>query len=206
MFKPKIACFHCAGNVLDCKCVYPETSWVVEARTRWATPVKPKIVKEISTPTPITTILQRRDAMRFVFETRLFAIEFRRDYRKIERVDENGKLHKVQTKFPYTTCNILELDPTSRNEKGFITHKNSKVFQTATVGAWHKEPNFTLETGRLRALRNVTRTLPKEMRPLVWDAYFGRTPKPLSPSVQVVGPVPPQGSGPTQVVEAQIVS
>lgn len=132
--------------------------------------------------------------MRFEFVGSKFAIDFVRSLRQRTFFTESSAGTSVEMKvnstYPYTTVNILELDP---KEKGI---KNAKVFRTATVGCWHLEPNFSLETGRLRALRSVTRTLPKEMRPLVWDAYMSRKDNPPSsdqnpPESSVVAGLPP---------------
>lgn len=131
--------------------------------------------------------------MRFEFEGDTFAIDFKREYKTIRNATTIRKgvevLVPVKSKFPYTTANLLKLDPTKRGLVG------SSIYATATVGAWHREPVFSTETGRLRALRNLVRTLPKSMRPKVFSAYFSRVKK-------VEPKVPP--SSPASVLTANL--
>lgn len=162
-FKPFILCFKCRGNILDCQCRWSpgqEPKWVTERKQEYV--AKNAAVKD-------ENVSERRAKMRFSFGGKQFAIDFRREFKQLRREDAEGQEAFVNSKYPSTTVNILELDPT---EKGSI--KNAKVFATATVSCWSKEPVFSLEKGRQRALRNVTRTLPKEMKPLVWFTYMNR--------------------------------
>ena len=166
-FKPFIVCFKCKGNIIDCHCNWEPSSpaWVSQLRRRYA-----------------AKVLRGEPGMKFVFNDETYGIDFVREHKVIRRDVVDGVEVEVKSKYPSTTVNILKLDPTSKDAKGRLTTKNSTVFATATVGAWHKEPVFSLEKGRLRALRNVVRTLPKEMKPLVFDAYFSRTIKAQKPA------------------------
>lgn len=109
--------------------------------------------------------------MRFQFEGKTYSIEFQRDYsthRSVSTSPEATTTTFVKDTFPYTIARIM-LHTTTVDGK-----EKLEVWRTAKVGCWHQEKKFSLETGRLRALRNITRTIPKPMKPLMWDAYHSR--------------------------------
>lgn len=111
--------------------------------------------------------------MRFTFDGKDYTIEFQRSFR--ERVKTNLAGDDVVTKStkPYTTVTLLEADLGRPQAK--------TTYRTATVGCWHKD-KFSLETGRVRALRSMTRTLPKAMKPVLWKAYHDRVKKTPAPA------------------------
>lgn len=216
-FKPFILCSKCMGNIMDCSCWGdPDTpKWISERRSQF--PEKPvkvtllteeQAIEKLTGPRPSNPVYRSDSRMRFDFNGKTYAIEFKRTLNKVERLDETGQTIVIQKRYPDTTVNILEFDLTTVDEKGKPV---SKVFQTATVGAWNKEPNFSKETGRLRAIHNVMRTLPKEMKPLVWYAYQNRKGRvsinpPGTPIPVVVQPTPAVLEGEVVSSEPMIVS
>lgn len=105
--------------------------------------------------------------MKFTHEGTEYLIEFERQHKTFIVYDPIMQADKeVPSKWPYTIVRILELIPGP-----IVTYK---TYREATVGAWHREPTFSLEKGRLRALALVTRTLPKTMKPLLWKTYMQR--------------------------------
>lgn len=105
--------------------------------------------------------------MKFEFGGKNYEIEFRRVYREYPHTDPETKLQFMRkSTYPYTTANVIEIDPKNP--------LNKKVFRTATVGC-HKGDRFSLEKGRTRALRLLTITTPKAMKPVLWKAYHERT-------------------------------
>src|SRR3990167_9632009 len=116
--------------------------------------------------------------MSFVFGGKTYVIEFSRAYREYPRHDyETGLDFNVKSKYPYTTATVFEVDPIKFAKK---------IFRTATVGCWHGD-TFRLEKGRTGALRLITITLPKAMKPLLWKAYHERVSKPKSVATPPVG-------------------
>lgn len=104
--------------------------------------------------------------MRFEHKGKLYALEFSRDYRQISY--KEGLT--VRSERPYTTVTILEITEPDKRVQSI-----RKVYRTATVGCWHKEPVFTLEKGRLHALRAVSKSVDKDFKRAMWDAYQKRT-------------------------------
>lgn len=134
--------------------------------------------------------------MRFTLNGRTFAVEFQREHKirevwvdnpaykdkkpsEIKQMKKDGVPEHVPelrpSKFPYTTARVVEiLQEAQRDAEGqVIVPAVTAVFQEAVVGARHNE-KFDPEMGRRFALRNLTRTLPREMRPIVWRLYMGR--------------------------------
>jgi hypothetical protein len=111
--------------------------------------------------------------VKFAFEGKSYQIQFRRLKKRVAIHDKlvKGVLYPVESTHFFTEGQILEVDPKA-------PRKLWKVFRTATVGAWHKEKKVTGEIGRLRALKLITRTLPKGMKPLMWKAYLDRAMQP----------------------------
>lgn len=101
--------------------------------------------------------------MTFEYKGKTYLIDFTRQHRRITVV-EMGTPKNRTSAYPYTTVKILE---------AAVGKKDPVVFREATVGCYHWEI-YTKDSGRLHALRSVTKTLPKEMRPLMWKAYMER--------------------------------
>lgn len=112
--------------------------------------------------------------MKFEFDGKGYVIEFRRDFKEYLEYDaETGLDVSKKSTFPYTTASIVESDPKQPFDR--------RVYRTATVGYYHGD-TFSLATGRVRALRLLTITLPKAMKPVVWKAYHDRVAKEPKPS------------------------
>lgn len=104
--------------------------------------------------------------MRFTFKGLTYLIEFQRRAKTVVVRNADGTEKFVPGKYPDTVARLLEEDPAKPLAQ--------KVYREATVGCWHREPNFSLETGRIRALRMITKTIEKGMKPLMWKAYHDR--------------------------------
>jgi hypothetical protein len=102
--------------------------------------------------------------MRFTFDGSDYAIEFSRYYREILRY-VGGKRKTVQTRYPYTTVNLVRFLP----EGGVVVHR------TYTVGCHHTDA-FSLEEGRKSALRMMTKgnSLGTAFKQAIWSAYLTR--------------------------------
>jgi hypothetical protein len=104
--------------------------------------------------------------MIFEFDGKTYLIEFKREYKtRLFHDPETGEESNVKTTHPYTTAFLYE----TSKEKPLM----KQLFRTATVGCWHHE-RYSPEKGRVRALRMITRTIPKEMKPVMWKAYHER--------------------------------
>ena len=101
-----------------------------------------------------------------------FKIEFTRTYQKVRvGVDDLGVPIMKDSQFPYTTVTLLK-DPVPY----LIPHK-FEIYRTATVGCWHRDKaNFTLEKGRIHALRLLSKTMDneKDLKQALWKTYMDR--------------------------------
>lgn len=104
--------------------------------------------------------------MRFFFRGSEYSIEFARKTRDVT-VQSTGKI--VKSRFPYTTVNILKLEP------GPTGLRTWTIVRSATVGTFSTD-TFTHEGGRLNALRNISRSMTneKEFKKAIWAAYTKR--------------------------------
>lgn len=109
--------------------------------------------------------------MRFSFDGKQYQIEFERQHTFRAEYDPilNVEL-QVKSKYPNTIARVYEvIDGAGGVIPGEI------LFREAKVGCWHKEKKgFSLEKGRQRALRMITKTIPVGMKPLLWKAYHER--------------------------------
>lgn len=111
--------------------------------------------------------------MRFVVDDQEYRIEFERKYKLIivrydyDPVKDQHNPVYERAKFPYTTANIFK-----------VVNGKDILFRTYTVGAHFKE-RFTLESGRVNALRMITKgnSLSKAFKKALWDAYHERVTK-----------------------------
>jgi hypothetical protein len=103
--------------------------------------------------------------MRFTYNDKTYVLEFSRKHR--ERADGQSLVTTVRpmSTHPYTTVKVIEVDP--RNP----AHRY--LYREATVGCWHKEV-FTLERGRIHALRAVGKNMPADFKAAMWKAYTDR--------------------------------
>lgn len=99
--------------------------------------------------------------MKFEYENQTYAIDFYRKWSDIKDGDNN-----VISRTPYTTVTIKIVEP----EK---PPRDWAIYRTATVGKW-KHDKDTKAAGRLHALRSVTGTIPRGMKPILWRTYIGR--------------------------------
>lgn len=94
--------------------------------------------------------------MRFMYGEDLFEIEFQRTKRQ-------RALGGPKT-FPDTTVRLLRYKPDGQF---------SEIYREATVGCSIYD-KFTLEGGRLAALRAISRTLGKDFKRTMWSTYLNR--------------------------------
>jgi len=115
--------------------------------------------------------------MRFQFGGKEYLVEFSRDFKRVKTV---GSDELVESRWPWTTVSIVEVDPEEKDPNFW------KVLAKAETSCL-PEDRFEIATGRLTALRKLTgfkRTakgdvsnfpeIPKEMRRLIWSAYMNR--------------------------------
>lgn len=102
--------------------------------------------------------------MTFQHGEKTFKIEFHRERREVKTFDEKGKEVFVLSKHPFTTAEIVEL----------TEDKEKRVVLASASAGCSPEDKFTLESGRLRALKKVTDQLPREMRKVLWETYHSR--------------------------------
>jgi len=104
--------------------------------------------------------------MKFTYEGSTYLIEF-------ERKKHKRKLGGLTT-FPDTTVRILVSRP---------NRLPGELYRTATVGCSIHD-KFSLERGRLAALRLVSMTLDKDFKKALWTNYINRfPPKPVKPTL-----------------------
>lgn len=104
--------------------------------------------------------------MKFTYKGKDYVIEFQRRNKHVTRYRPDGTQFYLESKYPSTIARLVEIDPAKPLAE--------KIFREASVGCWHQEPQFSLEKGRIRALRMITMTIDKDMKPLMWDAYHNR--------------------------------
>lgn len=102
--------------------------------------------------------------MTFTWEDNTYHIEFQRAYKQVRVGVIDGVDIFKSSRYPYTTVLIWKSGPKIIPD----------LFRTATVGCWSNEKQFTLEKGRLNALRLVGRTLDKGFKKAMWKAYSER--------------------------------
>jgi hypothetical protein len=120
--------------------------------------------------------------MRFEYDGCTYFLEFKRFYRDLTRYRETVQVNEVtgeemraiegfmvKSTHPYTTVRIMKDIPSCVPDI---------LFRSATVGC-HPNDHFTVEEGRLRALRKIStgNGLPPGFKREMWAAYFGRTQK-----------------------------
>lgn len=100
--------------------------------------------------------------MKFTYLGATYEIEFQRQRRERAR----GGL----TTYPATTVRLI------RSEAGKLP---GELVREATVGysVTNENRKFTLEGGRISALRAITPTLDKDLRRVLWGAYVNRKAK-----------------------------
>jgi hypothetical protein len=106
--------------------------------------------------------------MRFKFNGDTYLIEFQREHKQVRSGydHEKGVEIFVPSKYPYTTVIVW---------KDKADAVPGELFRTATVGAYHQEPNIKHEEGRLRVLRLVTKSISdKGFKKAMWLAYVNR--------------------------------
>ena len=105
--------------------------------------------------------------MRFMYDNQEWEILFNRDHKLVEVIDreENTKTETLST-FPTTKVMLLKVDPVKKARQWEIPFK--------AEASCFKGDKFTVEAGRIWALKKLTPMLPKDMRPVVWNAYLNR--------------------------------
>ena len=105
--------------------------------------------------------------MKFTFDGAVFLLEFSRERKPVVVESRTGFTFAPST-YPYTTTTLWKIVPGSPPE----------LYRTATVGCWFKERGkFTLEKGRLHALRVMSKTLTPDFKEVMWKAYINRKDK-----------------------------
>ena len=110
--------------------------------------------------------------MQFEYDGYKYKIEFQRNYKMVRvGVDKQTPPNDLfqASRHPYTTVILWKHE---KDRTSFTLHR------TATVGCWHKEGRFTLEVGRLRALKAISRTLSDGLKKAMWASYMNRERKP----------------------------
>lgn len=119
--------------------------------------------------------------MKFTYNGLNYRIEFERKVRthKVLLKDEDG--HPVRDEndgvifedlpddYPSTTVRIIQEYP----DLPSVIPGAQIVLRTNTVKPWRNEP-FTLEHGRIYALRSVTPGWPRKFKQAMWEAYINR--------------------------------
>ena len=102
-----------------------------------------------------------------MYEDQEFEILFQRKHKPIEIIDreKNTKTEALST-FPTTTVMLLKVDPAKKARQWEVP------FQAEA--SCFKGDKFTVEAGRIWALKKLTPMLPADMRPVVWNAYLNR--------------------------------
>ena len=102
--------------------------------------------------------------MKFEHEGNMYSLDFQRERKPVVvGATPEGEPVQAPSLYPYTTVVLWR-----KMKDGTL-----ELFRTATVGCWHGE-YFTLEKGRLQALRLVSKTLSKELKKKMWAAYMNR--------------------------------
>ena len=102
--------------------------------------------------------------MKFEHEGATYFLDFQRDYKQVEVGNTAGEVVRTASHYPSTTVILWK-----QRENPLAP----ELYRTATVGCWHKD-TFTLEKGRLNAMRLMSRTLSKEMKRKMWASYMNR--------------------------------
>lgn len=105
--------------------------------------------------------------MEFVYQGQQYRIEFSRKHKIVKTFREDGKQTEVKSKYPFTTA-YLQRKINSETMNGW-----ENVAEPATVGCIPTD-KFTLESGRLKALKKLTARIAKELREPMWTSYHGR--------------------------------
>lgn len=105
--------------------------------------------------------------MRFMYEGQEWEILFNRDHKLVEVIDreKNTKTETLST-FPTTKVMLLKVDPNKKARFWEVPYQ--------AEASCFKGDKFTVEAGRIWALKKLTPLLPADMRPVVWDAYLNR--------------------------------
>lgn len=105
-----------------------------------------------------------KNPISFEVDGEKFFLDFKYHKKQVETI--SGE--KRESTHPYTTVFIM------RDRRD--THESDEVFLSHTVGVLPKF-NFSRPDGRIWALRAVGKTLSKNFRRQMWEAYAKRLPK-----------------------------
>lgn len=105
--------------------------------------------------------------MRFTYNGAEHSLSFKRITTIVTRF--NGEM--VKSRFPFT---FVILETITRDADGKITSR-TKVLEDKAITS--KGDHFSIEQGRLAALRNLTRTMTtqKDLKKAIWTAYVKRS-------------------------------
>lgn len=102
--------------------------------------------------------------MKYAYNGNEYTIEFKREHKTVTVFDAYGNAAAFKSKHPYTTVTLY---------RQATTDPIKQIYRTATVGAYWQDA-YTHEEGRLAALRAISKTLTKESRKPLWEAYINR--------------------------------
>ena len=102
--------------------------------------------------------------MRFTHNGINYVLDFQREHKPVTKVI-NKTVITGPSQFPYTTVTLYTRLPDGKLE----------VYRTATVGCHFRDRKlFTLERGRLHAMRLMSKTLDVGLKQVMWLMYMGR--------------------------------
>lgn len=104
--------------------------------------------------------------MRFTYNGSEHSLSFKRTTADVTRF--NGEV--VKSRHPFT---FVALETVVRDPDGKVTSR-TKVLEDKAITS--KGDHFSIEQGRLAALRNLTRTMTtqKDLKKAIWTAYVKR--------------------------------
>ena len=105
--------------------------------------------------------------MRFMYDNQEWEILFNRDHKIVEVIDrEKNEKRQEISKFPTTKVMLLKVEPGKKAREWEVPFK--------AEASCFKGDKFTVEAGRIWALKKLSPMLPEDMRPVVWNAYLNR--------------------------------
>ena len=105
--------------------------------------------------------------MRFMYDNQEHEILFNREHKIVTVIDreKNEKRDEI-SKFPTTTVMLLKVEVGKKAREWEVPYQ--------AEASCFKGDKFTVEAGRIWALKKLTPLLPEDMRPVVWNAYLNR--------------------------------
>jgi hypothetical protein len=110
--------------------------------------------------------------MRFSYSGKTYSLDFSRNFKPVNPVGKSGDLGKFDmskklSKYPYTVATLYEV---VEGQKG----SEWPIVADAEVGCLVGADKFTLESGRLYALKKLTKGMENGLKAAIWDTYIKR--------------------------------